>query len=315
MTSAADIRRRFRERGFVVDDSFATALEIMIALQKPLLVEGPAGVGKTESAKVLAEALQTRLIRLQCYEGLDAMSALYEWNYPRQMLHARLSESSGATMEQREAEIFSDAYLLKRPLLEALTQDTSPVLLIDEVDRADEAFEAYLLEVLAEWQVTIPELGTIKARHRPHVILTSNRTRELSDALRRRCLYLWLPYPSLEQEIEILRARVPGLSERLADRIAHLMQVLRGLPLQKAPGVAESLDWAMALMSLHREHLDARTLEQTLGCVLKVHEDRAVVEEHQQALAPYLTDVAPPLPPGGHGLATDFGIGTVTPRR
>jgi MoxR-like ATPase len=315
MISAADIRTRFRERGFVVDDAYATGLEIMLALQKPLLLEGPAGVGKTESAKVLAEALQTRLIRLQCYEGLDSMSALYEWNYPRQMLHARLSESSGSSLEQREAEIFSDAYLLKRPLLEALTQDQPPVLLIDEVDRSDEAFEAYLLEVLAEWQVTIPELGTIRARHRPHVVLTSNRTRELSDALRRRCLYLWLPYPSLAQEIEILRARVPGVSEQLADRIAHLMQVLRGLPLQKAPGVAESLDWAMALMSLHREHLDARTLEQTLGCILKVHEDRAVVEEHRVALEPYLSDAPAPLEAGGYGLATDFGIGTATPRR
>jgi MoxR-like ATPase len=315
MTSAEDIRRRFRDRGFVADEAFATALEIMIALQKPLLIEGPAGVGKTESAKVLSEVLQTRLIRLQCYEGLDAMSALYEWNYPRQMLHARLSESGGATVAEREAEIFSESYLLKRPLLEALTEDRSPVLLIDEVDRSDEAFEAYLLEVLAEWQVSIPELGTIRARHRPHVVLTSNRTRELSDALRRRCLYLWLPYPSLEQEIEILRARVPGLSDRLADRIAHLMQVLRGLPLQKAPGVAESLDWAMALMSLHREHLDARTLEQTLGCVLKVHEDRGVIVEHQAALAPYLAGTAPAPDAGGYGLATDFGIGTVLPRR
>jgi MoxR-like ATPase len=316
MTSAADIRTRFRARGFVVDDAFATALEITLALQKPLLIEGPAGVGKTESAKVLSEALQTRLIRLQCYEGLDAMSALYEWNYPRQMLHARLSESTGATIAQREAEIFSEAYLLKRPLLEALTEEQPPVLLIDEVDRADEAFEAYLLEVLAEWQVTIPELGTIRARHRPHVVLTSNRTRELSDALRRRCLYLWLPYPSLEQEIEILRARVPELSERLADRIAHLMQVLRGLPLQKAPGVAESLDWAMALMSLHREHLDARTLEQTLGCVLKVHEDRAVLQDHQQALDPFLSGAQGALEAGGCGLTTtDLGIGTVTPRQ
>jgi MoxR-like ATPase len=315
MTSAADIRARFRERGFVVDEAFSTALEIMLALQKPLLIEGPAGVGKTESAKVLAEALDTRLIRLQCYEGLDQVAALYEWNYPRQMLHARLSESSGTSVEQREAEIFSEPYLLKRPLLEALTQDRSPVLLIDEVDRADEAFEAYLLEVLAEWQVTIPELGTIRARHRPHVVLTSNRTRELSDALRRRCLFLWLPYPSLEQEIEILHARVPGLSDRLADRIAHLMQVLRGLPLQKAPGVAESLDWAMALMSLHREHLDPRTLEQTLGCVLKVHEDRAVVREHQSALQPYLTGAPATPEAGGYGLDTDFGIGTVTPRR
>jgi len=316
MTDAAAIQLRFRERGFVVDDAFATALEVMLALQKPLLIEGPAGVGKTESAKVLADVLDTELIRLQCYEGLDAMSALYEWNYPRQMLHARLSETGSATIEQREAEIFSEAYLLKRPLLQAVTRDRSPVLLIDEVDRADEAFEAYLLEVLAEWQVTIPELGTIRARHRPVVVLTSNRTRELSDALRRRCLFLWLPYPSLEQEIEILGARVPGLSARLADVIAHVMQALRSLPLQKAPGVAESLDWAMALMSLHREHLDARTLEQPLGCILKVHEDRAVLEAHRDALAPFVSDRQDAPRPGGYDLDTDFGFGSVTtPRR
>ena len=286
MTDAAAIHDRFRERGFIVDEAFATALQIMLALEKPLLVEGPAGVGKTESAKVLAEVLGTELIRLQCYEGLDAMAALYEWNYPRQMLHARLSETEGSSLEEREAYMFSERFLLKRPLLDAITRERSPVLLIDEVDRADEAFEAFLLEVLAEWQVTIPELGTIRARHKPHVILTSNRTRELSDALRRRCLFLWLPYPSLAQEIEILHARVPGLSDRLAQQIARLMQVLRGLPLQKAPGVAESLDWALALMSLHREHLDAPTLEQTLGCVLKVHEDRGVMHAHRAALDP-----------------------------
>ena len=291
---AAAIGVRFRERGFIVDDSFATALQIMLALEKPLLIEGPAGVGKTESAKVLAEVLGTRLIRLQCYEGLDAMAALYEWNYPRQMLHARLSESAGSSLEQREGEIFSERFLLRRPLLEAITQDRSPVLLIDEVDRADEAFEAFLLEVLAEWQVTIPELGTIRARQKPHVVVTSNRTRELSDALRRRCLFLWLAYPSLEQELDILHARVPGLSDRLAEQIAHVMQRLRGLPLQKAPGVAESLDWAMALMSLHRDHLDARSLEQTLGCVLKVHEDRAVIDAHLAALEPILAAASPP---------------------
>jgi len=288
MIDAAAIRARFRERGFVVDDAFATALQLTLALGKPLLVEGPAGVGKTESAKVLAEVLDARLIRLQCYEGLDAMSALYEWNYPRQMLHARLTEADGSTLEQREAQIFSERFLLKRPLLDAITQDRSPVLLVDEVDRADEAFEAFLLEVLGEWQVTIPELGTIRARHRPAVILTSNRTRELSDALRRRCLFLWLPYPTLEQEIDILHTRVPGLSDRLAEQIARLMHVLRGLSLQKAPGVAESLDWALALMSLHRDHLDAATLEQTIGCVLKVHEDRAVLDVHRDAVLPLL---------------------------
>jgi MoxR-like ATPase len=314
---AAALQSRFREQAFVVDEAFSTALQLVLALDKPLLIEGPAGVGKTDSAKVLAAVLNARLIRLQCYEGLDAMSALYEWNYPRQMLHARLTETSGATIEQRETEIFSERFLLRRPLLEALTQDAPPVLLIDEVDRADEAFEAYLLEVLAEWQVTIPELGTIRARHKPRVILTSNRSRDLSDALRRRCLYLWLPYPSLEQEIAILRARVPGLSERLADRIAHVMQVLRGLPLQKAPGVAESLDWALALMSLHREHLDPHALRQTIGCILKLRDDQAVLEAHHSAIDPWLGEGRPtPLQAGGYSLETDFGFGSVsTPRR
>jgi MoxR-like ATPase len=316
MMDAASIRARFRDRAFIVEEAFATALQIALALEKPLLIEGPAGVGKTESAKVLADMLETRLIRLQCYEGLDAMTALYEWNYPRQMLRARLSETAGSSLEEREAQIFSERFLLKRPLLEAITEDRSPVLLIDEVDRADEAFEAFLLEVLAEWQVTIPELGTIRATHKPRVILTSNRTRELSDALRRRCLFLWLPYPTLDQEIAILQARVPGLSERLANQIAALMQALRAMSLQKAPGVAESLDWAMALMNLHRDHLDMRTLEQTLGCVLKVHEDHGVASAHAAELASVLGE-APAVPgSGGYDLKTDFGFGSVsTPRR
>jgi MoxR-like ATPase len=315
MTDAATIRERFRDRGFIADDAFATALQIALALEKPLLIEGPAGVGKTESAKVLADVLGTRLIRLQCYEGLDAMAALYEWNYPRQMLHARLSESDGSSLAEREAHMFSETFLLKRPLLEAITEDRPPVLLIDEVDRADEAFEAFLLEVLAEWQVTIPELGTIRARHKPHVVVTSNRTRALSDALRRRCLFLWLPYPSLEQEIEILQARVPGLSERLAQQIARYMQALRGLALQKAPGVAESLDWAMALMSLHRDHLDAHVVEQTLGCVLKVHEDAALVHAHQAELDPILAGAPARRDPGGYALENDFGAGSVSKPR
>jgi MoxR-like ATPase len=312
---AAEIRARFRQRDFIVGDAFATALQLALALDKPLLIEGPAGVGKTESAKVLAEVLNTRLIRLQCYEGLDAMSALYEWNYPRQMLHARLTETDGSTLEQREAQIFSERFLLKRPLLEAITEERSPVLLVDEVDRADEAFEAFLLEVLGEWQVTIPELGTIRARHKPSVIVTSNRTRELSDALRRRCLFLWLPYPPVDQEMAILHARVPGLSDRLAQQIARMMTVLRGLTLHKAPGVAESLDWALALMSLHRDHLDAAALEETIGCILKVREDHGILEAHRDAIAPILADGSAPVQPGGYGLDTDFGVGSVsTPR-
>jgi MoxR-like ATPase len=309
---AATIRARFRDRAFIVDEAFATATQIALALEKPLLIEGPAGVGKTESAKMLADLLETRLIRLQCYEGLDAMTALYEWNYPHQMLHIRLSDTDGSSIDEREAHIFSERFLLKRPLLEAITQDRSPVLLVDEVDRADEAFEAFLLEVLAEWQVTIPELGTIRATHKPRVILTSNRTRDLSDALRRRCLFLWIPYPSLPQEIAILHARVPGLSERLAGQIAALMQALRAMPLQKAPGVAESLDWAAALMSLHRDHLDLRTIEQTLGCVLKVHEDHGVAAAHAAELTRVLGEASETLTSGGYSLDTDFGFGSVS---
>jgi MoxR-like ATPase len=313
MTDPAAIRARFRERGFILSDPFATALHLMVALRKPLLLEGPAGVGKTETAKVLAEVLDTRLIRLQCYEGLDAMTALYEWNYPRQMLRIRMTEGADATLEQREAQIFSDEFLLRRPLLDAIVQDTAPVLLIDEVDRADEAFEAFLLEVLAEWQVTIPEVGTIRARHTPYVILTSNRTRELSDALRRRCLFFWIPSPTLDEEIAILHARIPELATRLADQIARAIQALRGLPLQKAPGVAETLDWARALIALHRDHLDWAALEQTLGCVLKVREDQAVLDAHRERLRPVLDAT---LQPGGHGLDTDFGLGSVSmPRR
>jgi MoxR-like ATPase len=314
MIDATAIRARFGERGFIATDAFATALQLVLALQKPLLIEGPAGVGKTESAKVLADVLGTRLIRLQCYEGLDSLTALYEWNYPRQMLHIRLTEASGADLASREAEIFGESFLLKRPLLEAITQDRAPVLLIDEVDRADEAFEAFLLEVLAEWQVTIPELGTITARHRPQVVLTSNRTRELSDALRRRCLFFWLPYPTLTEEIAILHARIPGLADRLATEIARAMQVFRNLSLQKAPGVAESLDWARALISLHRDHLDAAAVEQTLGCVLKVHEDQRVLDAHRETLDPILNGAPGALAPGGHSLETDFGLGTVDSR-
>ncbi len=293
----------------MLNDAFATALHLSVALRKPLLLEGPAGVGKTETAKVLADVLGTRLIRLQCYEGLDAMTALYEWNYPRQMLRIRMTEGADATLEQREAQIFSDEFLLRRPLLEAIVQDAAPVLLIDEVDRADEAFEAFLLEVLAEWQVTIPEVGTIRARHPPHVILTSNRTRELSDALRRRCLFFWIPYPTLDEEIAILHARIPGIAERLARQIAQAVQALRDLPLQKAPGVAETLDWAQALIRLHRDHLDWESLQQTLGCVLKVHEDQVALESARDRLIPVLEDE---LKPGGASLDTDFGLGSVS---
>jgi MoxR-like ATPase len=308
-----DIGARFARCGYVVTDDFATGLELTLALEKPLLLEGPAGVGKTESAKVLAQVLDTRLIRLQCYEGLDAASALYEWNYPKQLLRIRMTEHDGTSTDARETEIFSEPFLLKRPLLEAITQDRAPVLLIDEIDRADEAFEAFLLELLGEFQVTIPELGTIRARERPAVIVTSNRTRELSDALRRRCLYLWLDYPTREQELAILHARLPGIDARLAEQIAAFMEFLRSQPFQKVPGVAESLDWALALIRLHRDAIDERTLEQTSACIVKVREDWELLRSQRARYAPLLagstaTDTAPEL-------TSDYGIGTVRAHR
>jgi MoxR-like ATPase len=308
-----ELRERFAQHGYIVDEDFSTALELMLELQKPLLIEGPAGIGKTESAKTLANVLGTRLIRLQCYEGLDAASALYEWNYAKQLLRIRLTESDGSSMDAREAQIFSEPFLLKRPLLEAITQERAPVLLIDEIDRADEAFEAFLLELLGEFQVTIPEFGTIRALKRPMVILTSNRTRDLSDALRRRCLYQWLDYPDREHETAILRARIPEINERLATQIARFMEFLREQPFQKVPGVAESLDWALALTRLHRDALDERTLELTRSCVLKVQEDWELLRAQRTRYAPLLGDgasVSIPVAP-----ESDYGIGTVQARR
>jgi MoxR-like ATPase len=307
------IRERFAQHGYVANDDFATGIELMLALEKPLLVEGPAGVGKTESAKVLAEVLDTRLIRLQCYEGLDAASALYEWNYPKQLLRIRLTEEHGGSTEAREAEIFSEPFLLKRPLLEAITQERAPVLLIDEIDRADEAFEAFLLELLGEFQVTVPELGTIRARERPAVVITSNRTRELSDALRRRCLYLWLDYPTRAEELAILRARLPGIDARLAEQIARFMEFLRAQPFQKVPGVAESLDWALALIRLHHDAIDERTLEQTLGCILKVRDDWELLRAQRSRYAPLLEGAA--ANGADDAPVSDYGLGTVSARR
>ncbi|HEU5138878.1 MAG TPA: MoxR family ATPase, partial [Bacillales bacterium] len=222
----------------------------------------------------------TRLIRLQCYEGLDANMALYEWNYPKQMLHIRLTENQDESVTEKEEEIFSRRFLLQRPLLDALlAEERPPVLLIDEVDRADREFEAFLLEILGEFQVTIPELGTIKARHKPYVILTSNRSRELSDALRRRCLYQWIPYPDLEKEIEILQTKLPDIHEQLAVQVAEMMEKVRSMPLNKIPGVAESLDWAKALSVLHEGELQVDTVQQTFSCFLKDHEDWEVVRK------------------------------------
>ncbi|GGJ86045.1 AAA family ATPase [Deinococcus aquiradiocola] len=276
-----DLQGAFRTRGYVASGPLATALTLVTALGRPLLLEGPAGVGKTEAAKTLALALGTRLIRLQCYEGLDAQSALYEWNYPRQLLRLRLGETQG---HAHEADLYGPDFLLRRPLLDAIMQDAAPVLLIDEVDRADDAFEAFLLELLAEWQITIPELGTVQAVTRPHVILTSNRARELSDALRRRCLYLWVDYPSPEDELDIIRARLPHIREDLARQVGAAVQYLRALPLSKAPGVAETLDWAEALTVLHQDALTPDVVRDTLGCVLKLREDQQLVSLNVQAL-------------------------------
>ena len=259
---------------YVTDAAVATALYLSMALVKPLLVEGPAGVGKTEIAKALSNALDTKLIRLQCYEGLDDTTALYEWNYPKQLLHIKLEESSSISEAEKEAAIFSEAFLLKRPLLQAITElERAPVLLIDEIDRSDEEFEAFLLEVLSDFQVTIPEIGTIKATHRPHVVLTSNRSRDLSDALRRRCLYHWIDYPSLQKELAIVRAKVPAISETLSSEITGVIHAARTMSLSKVPGIAETLDWATALVALEAQHLDHNLVRETMGCFLKDETD------------------------------------------
>ncbi|HEX7127537.1 MAG TPA: MoxR family ATPase [Thermodesulfobacteriota bacterium] len=273
------IRDAMEAAHYVTDAPVATAVHLAVTLGRPLLIEGHAGVGKTEVAKVLAAVQQTNLIRLQCYEGLDAAQALYEWNYPKQLLRIKLEEGDGRPVEAREATIFSEPFLLKRPLLQAIAQPgPPPVLLIDEIDRADEAFEAFLLEILSDFQVTIPEVGTIRAARPPHVVLTSNRTRELTDALRRRCLYLWIDFPALDKEVRIIRARLPGVNERLAVEIGRVMQRLRRERLAKLPGVAETLDWAAALAALHADHLDADLVTETLGCVLKDADDVRKVE-------------------------------------
>jgi MoxR-like ATPase len=270
------IQRTLEEQTYIADAAIATALYLSMTLGKPLLIEGPAGVGKTEIAKALSSALGTKLIRLQCYEGLDATTALYEWNYPKQLLHLKLEESSPTPEAEKEATIFSEAFLLKRPLLQAITEhENSPVLLIDEIDRSDEEFEAFLLEVLSDFQVTIPEIGTIKATHRPHVVLTSNRSRDLSDALRRRCLYHWIDYPSLEKELEIVRAKVPGIGDMLSRRLTQIMQATRTMSLSKIPGVAETLDWANALVALKATDLNEEIIAETIGCFLKDENDIA----------------------------------------
>ena len=278
MPALKDIKKMLYEQGYITDDSVAMSVFLSLQLNKPLLIEGPAGVGKTEIAKVMANALRTDLIRLQCYEGLDATHALYEWNYQRQLLHLKMVEHNQQPVEEKEKTIFSDSFLMKRPLLQAITHHKKPVLLIDEIDRSDEEFESFLLEVLSDWQITVPEIGTIKATHIPQAILTSNRTRELSEALRRRCLYLYIDYPDFEKEWMIVTNKVPGIDKKLAEQITGFMQQLRIIKLEKTPGIAETLDWAAALSALHIDHLDKNIIEQTLGVVLKDWRDTRQVQ-------------------------------------
>jgi MoxR-like ATPase len=274
--SIEGIQDAFRERGYICDRSLGTTVFLALQLGRPLLLEGEAGVGKTELAKVLAVSLEAPLIRLQCYEGLDVNAAVYEWNYPRQMLEIRLLEARGQADHASAHDIFGPEFLIKRPLLQALeaTPDgRPPVLLIDEIDRADEEFEAYLLEILSDFQVTVPEIGTIRAERPPRVILTSNRTREVHDALKRRCLYHWIDYPSAQKEFEIVQARVPEAPERLAREVVGFVHRLREADLTKVPGIAETLDWAAALLSLGARELAPELVDETLGVVLKYEED------------------------------------------
>ena len=283
------VEKLLSQQGYITDRQIVMSVYLATQLGKPLLIEGPAGVGKTEIAKVMARSLDTELIRLQCYEGLDAYHALYEWNYQRQILQLKMMEEMGKSIEEKEQTIFGQDFLLKRPLLQAITQpDKSPVLLIDEIDRAEEEFESFLLEVLSDWQISIPEIGTIKAKHIPHVVVTSNRVRELSEALRRRCLYLWIDYPSYEKELAIVQSKVPDIDSKLAQELCTFMQVVRKQKLAKVPGIAETLDWATALASMHFDHLDPQVVEETLGVVLKDWQD---IRKTQLSLSELLDEV------------------------
>jgi len=260
---------------YITDSDLAGMIYLSHHLNKPIFLEGEPGVGKTEVAIVLSPILATRLIRLQCYEGLDANTALYEWNYPKQLLRIKMDEQSDRTPDEMGSVIYSEPYLIKRPLLEAIlsSQEDNPVLLIDELDRADEEFEAFLLEILSDFQVSIPEMGTIKATHQPFVVITSNRTRDIHDALKRRCLYHWIDYPDMEKEKQIILARIDGIEETLAGQVAGFMKALRQEDLMKKPGISEALDWAEALLKLNRGIINEQSVEQTLGCILKYRED------------------------------------------
>src|SRR5215470_11015303 len=280
-----DVLERLGAHRYIGDRPLATAIFLALRLGKPLFIEGEAGVGKTEAAKVMAEVLGARLIRLQCYEGIDLAHAVYEWNYPRQLLHIRLLHESD-DRQAAEREIFSREFLLRRPLLDAIDNhdEVPPVLLIDEIDRSDEEFEAFLLELLSDFQVSIPELGTITARRPPFVVITSNRTREVHDALKRRCLYHWIDYPTLEKEVAIVRARAPEAADGLAREVAALVQGLRGMDLYKVPGVAETLDWARSLAALGATKIDAGLVSATMGAALKYQEDLERVRDQVPAL-------------------------------
>jgi len=270
-----EVVTRFAQASYIADHQLAALTFLSVRLGKPMLLEGEPGVGKTEVAKVLAKIMGTKLIRMQCYEGLDTHHALYEWNYLRQMIEVRLEEARGVAKEEIGRNIFSTEFLLKRPLLEAIQSEgeVPPVLLIDEVDRSDEEFEAFLLEVLSDFQITIPELGTIKATRKPFVVLTSNRTRELHDALKRRCLYHWINYPKFEKELAIVRAKVPGIDDCLAHQICRFVEKMRELDFYKRAGIAETLDWAQALLFLGVAELDAAVVDSTMGCILKSKDD------------------------------------------
>ena len=282
------ISQLFKEQGYVSDADISMSVYLAMLLKKPLLVEGPAGVGKTEIAKVISKALNRTLIRLQCYEGLDANQAIYEWNYQRQLLFLKMHEKSNLSIQEKEKTIFSDEFLLKRPLLKSILNEDPQVLLIDEIDRADEEFESFFLELLSDWQISIPEIGSISANSIPHVVITSNRTRELSEALRRRCLYLWIDYPTFEKELEIIQTKIPDINEKLAHQIGLFMKEVRQMKLEKLPGIAETLDWATALSAMHIDYLDKEIVESTLGVVLKDWQD---LRETQLSLSDLLNKV------------------------